>query len=287
MSDSIDLRERLRLTEKILEESECDKDQNKILCLPHYKYMLELSIKIYKKENLTIDGKLECQWSKLNWCRDNIIRVLKCIRKINKHGQDEDKVITYDEDLVAIIKNAIKTCCYFKHDTPDIPEGFKELVLLKEANNALFQECVDEILKTVVMPGRYTPTYNFVLHPGFQKRILGIRPGPSPKVDDEKGLFLCKLRFFIRSFLVHYKIKFTQNERFAKFHDDCIKAIEESGYKPSESLPALPEQEGGRSSRRRKVYKTTRRNNKNKNKKHYKRKRHTKRCKKSHRRSRR
>jgi len=44
---------------------------------------------------------------------------------------------------------------------------------------------------------------------------------------------------------------------------------------------------GGRSSRRRKAYKTTRRNNKNKNKKQYRRKRHTKRCKKSHRRIRR
>ena len=44
---------------------------------------------------------------------------------------------------------------------------------------------------------------------------------------------------------------------------------------------------GGRSSRRRKAYKTTRRNNKNKNKKQYRRKRHTKRCKKSHRKSRR
>ena len=41
---------------------------------------------------------------------------------------------------------------------------------------------------------------------------------------------------------------------------------------------------GGRLSRRRKAYKTTRRNNKYKNKKHYIKKRHTKRCKKSHRR---
>jgi hypothetical protein len=287
MSDSIELREQLRNTLKILEELECDEDQNKILCLPYYKYMLELSIQIYKMDNLTVDGKLECQWglSMLKPCRDNIIRVLDCIKKINKHGQEKDQV-TYDEDLVAIIRDAIKTCCYYKSNE-EIPfEGFRELVLLKEDNPYLFQECVDEILKTKVIPGRYdNPTFKFVLHPGFQERILGVRPGHSPKSNDKKGLLLCKLRFFIRNFLFYYRIEFTQNERFAKFRRDCIKAMDDSKYKYDEDLVELPD--GGRSSRRRKAYKTTRRNNKNKNKKQYRRKRHTKRCKKSHRRSRR
>jgi hypothetical protein len=285
--DILKLKRDLTDMEKILEESECDKDQNMILCIPHYKYMLELSIKLYKKENLTVDGKLECKWglSMLKPCRDNIIRVLDCIQKINKYVQ-----VTYDADLVAIIRDAIKTCCYYtsKEETPFA--GFRELALLKEDNDELFQECVDEILKTEVIPGRYdNPTFKFVLHPGFQERILGVRPGPSPKYKDKKGLFLCKLRFFITKFLVHYGIKFTQNERFAKFYDDCIKAIEDSKYKYQydKSLTELPEQYAGRSSRRRKAYKTTRRNNKNKNKKQYRRKRHTKKYKKSHRRSRR
>ena len=48
--------------------------------------------------------------------------------------------------------------------------------------------------------------------------------------------------------------------------------------------PPINQTNGGRLSRRRKAYKTTRRNNKYKNKKHYIKKRHTKRCKKSHRR---
>ena len=57
--------------------------------------------------------------------------------------------------------------------------------------------------------------------------------------------------------------------------------------------PSVVDAVGGKSSRRRKSYKTTRRNNKtnknnnkHKNKKNYRRKRHTKRCKKSHRRRR-
>ena len=51
--------------------------------------------------------------------------------------------------------------------------------------------------------------------------------------------------------------------------------------------PPINQTDGGRSSRRRKAYKTTRRNNKYKNKKQYRRKRHTKKYKKSHRKSRR
>jgi hypothetical protein len=66
--------------------------------------------------------------------------------------------------------------------------------------------------------------------------------------------------------------------------DKCFNGL--LTYSAYASRNAQP-QGGGRSSRRRKAYKTTRRNTKNKNKKQYRRKRHTKKYNKSHRRSRR
>jgi hypothetical protein len=179
-------------------------------------------------------------------------------------------------NLLAIIRNAIKTCCYFTRDTPDIPTVFTSLVLLKEAND-LFQEYVDEILEDKKDADKLSESM-FVIHSGFKKAwMLGF--GPSP--NDKDGKFICKLRIAIKDFLSHYNIKysFSDGERFNRLTTECNKAT-------TISYPISP-QEGGRSSRRRNAYKTTRRNNKNKNKNHYKRKRHTKKYKKSHRRSRR
>lgn len=279
MSDSIGLRKQIEDMIEILKEHDCKENPEVRTCIIYYKFMLEFSIKLYKEENSTMR---ECtDVSSFVKCRDNIIRVLYCIKKINKHGQVEDKIITYDEDHVAIIRDAIKTCCYYTSDTLEYDTllCFKELVSLKEEDDALFQACVDEILKTVVMPGRFTSTYNFVLHPGFQKKILGIRPGPSP--NDKDGKFICKLRKAIKDFLNEYNIKysFSDKERFERLTTECNKATTISD--------PISLAKGGRSSRRRNAYKTIRRNNKNKNKKQYKRKRHTKKYKKSHRRSRR
>jgi len=240
------------------------------------RYLWVLAIKIYRdgaKEGLD--------------CGRNMVRILDTIElynrmfsfKVNLFG-----VLVYPKfkvsinenihTLLAIIRNAIKTCCYFQHntpdipDTPDIPEVFTNLVLLKKEDEPLFKKYVDEILEDKEDAVNLQESV-FVLHSGFKKAwMLGY--GPKPKSNDKDGVFICKLRSYIRLFLIHYRIKYDESERFASFNVDCANALS---------------QDGGRSSRRRKAYKTTRRNNKNK--KQYRRKRHTKRCKKPHHKSRR
>jgi len=208
------------------------------------------------------------------FCHANMRRVLESIKRYT----DENGILTLDANLVTAIRDAIMTCNYYKTSTQkDIPEVFTNLanLNLKEKNSVLFEKYVGEILKIEVDPKK-PKEFKIVLHSGFQKKVLGMRPGPSPKNNDTDGVFICKLRAAILAFLEFYNIKYYKSERFDDFDSECLDAI------TNEVLPV-----GGGSSRRRKAYKTTRRNNKNKNKKQYRRKRHTKRCKKSHRRSRR
>ena len=233
-----------------------------------------LSIKIYN------DGKkdgLECG--------KNMVRILDSIKLYNNRGLTINVFgrsvypqfnLIIDEsihNLLAIIRNAIKTCCYFNRDTPDIPVVFTNLVSLKEQDDTLFKKYVDEILEDKKDAAKLSEIM-FVIHSGFKKKFLGVRSGPSP--NDNDGKFICKLRIAIKEFLYYYKIKysFSDKDRFDRLTTECEKAVT--------SLS-----KGGRSSRRRNAYKTIRRNNKNKNKKQYRRKRHTKKYKKSHRRSRR
>ena len=242
-------------------------------------------------------------------CGKNMVRVLDSIQRYNNVWKD----IIYDNDLIKIIQDAVITGCYSDGTSPDFSKEINDLASLKKDKSVLFQKYVGEILEAKSDPVK-PKEFKFVLHSGFQKKVLGMRPGPSPNYTDQDGVFICKLRKAIVAFLKFYKIKFELTDRFEKFKDDCDNAIKyatplqassqsstDEYARLSEPLsneaiqrgyaaylgPPINQTDGGRSSRRRKAYKTTRRNNKYKNKKQYRRKRHTKKYKKSHRKSRR
>jgi hypothetical protein len=247
-------------------------------------------------------------------CGINMVRVLDSIKRYNNVFNN----ITYDNDLIKIIQDAVITGCDSDGKSTDFSNVINDLANLKKENkdDALFKKYVDEILEAKSNPDN-PGKFKFVLHSGFKQRILGMRLGPSPKSSDEEGVFICNLGLLIAKFLQYYNIKFTKSKRYDELNRQCLNALLElipfsktlSTIKKIESPNAPPPSSlmlsgpqynkyidlskqatanfanGGRSSRRRKAYKTTRR--KNKNKKQYRRKRHTKRCKKSHRRSRR
>ena len=247
------------------------------------------------------------------FCHANMRRVLESIKRYTEKGS-----LTLDTNLATAIRDAIMTCNYYTKPTQSVPDVFTKLAELKQSNESLFEKYVDEILEVEVNPENQLE-FKIVLHSGFKKRVLGIRPGPSPKSNDTDGLFICNLGIQIAAFLQYYNIKYTESKRYDELNRQCRNALLEliphsntlspikkiglpNAPPPSSLMLPGPEYnkylsvsnqataslaKGGRSSRRRKVYKTTRRNNKNKNKKHYKRKRHTKKYKKSHRKSRR
>ena len=95
---------------------------------------------------------------------------------------------------------------------------------------------VDEILKVEVSPENPTD-FKIVLHSGFQKRVLGIRPGPSPISSDTDGVFICKLREAIIKFLVYYNISYKKSERFAQFDQECNTAV---ALSPQSASPIKP-----------------------------------------------
>ena len=207
-------------------------------------------------------------------CGENMVRVLDSIRRLDQTGN----TVTYEINLIDIIRNAVRTGCYSDGESTEFSKQINELAKLKKSNEPLFEKYVDEILKIEVSPVN-TNEFKIVLHSGFKKAwMLGF--GPSLKSTDEDGVFICNLRRYIRDFLIHYKIKYTESKRFGESNSDCASILTNRNMSKKPSS-------GGRSSRRRKAYKTTRRNNKNKNKKQYRRKRHTKKYKKSHRKSRR
>lgn len=210
-------------------------------------------------------------------CGINMVRVLDSIKRLNPNGN----TVTYDNILIEIIRNAVRTGCYSDGKSNEFSTKINILAELKQSNNPLFEKYVDEILKIEVSPEN-PKDFKIVLHSGFQKRVLGIRPGPSPIASDTDGVFICKLRKAIIDFLEYYGIKNEKSDRFTQFNNDCKTAVASS---------SLRRQGGGykrnKTKRNRKAYKTIRRNNKNKNKKQYRRKRHTKKYKKSHRKSRR
>ena len=207
-------------------------------------------------------------------CGKNMVRVLDSIRRLDQTGN----TVTYENNLIDIIRNAVRTGCYSDLESKEFSTQINELANLKKSNKSLFEKYVDEILKIEVSPLN-PKEFKIVLHSGFKKAwMLGF--GPSLKSTDEDGVFICKLRFHIKNFLIYYVIKYTESKRFGESNSDCASILTNRNMSKKPSS-------GGKSSRRRKAYKTTRRNNKNKNKKQYRRKRHTKKYKKSHRRSRR
>lgn len=228
------------------------------------------------------------------YCGQNVKRILDSIKYCVENGT---KIEQYNLIQRRAIMSAITrqySCSDVKAvgETPardcnahvNVPNVVNALKKLREEREPYFQEQCKELIEFEEVPGSSPPKYTILLHSGFKRRVLGVRPGPSPISSDKDGVFICKLRKAIIEFLHYYNISYKKSERFDDFNNDCDAAIEE-GYKVYLG-PRINQTNGGRLSRRRKAYKTTRRNNKYKNKKHYIKKRHTKRCKKSHRRRR-
>ena len=204
-----------------------------------------LSIKIYNDGGK--DG-LECG--------TNMVRILDSIKLYNNRGltinvfgrsvYPQFNLIINESihNLLAIIRNAIKTCCYFNRYTPDIPDGLTKLVLLKDEDDTLFEKYVDEILEDKKDAAKLSEIM-FVIHSGFKKKFLGVRSGPSPISSDVEGVFICKLREAIIEFLDDYKIKYEKSKRFAQFDQECKTATKAKGstaISPSSTKPAIDQE---------------------------------------------
>jgi hypothetical protein len=288
------------------------------------------------------------------YCGQNVKRILDSIERCRDNGVT---IESYNSIQSIAIQSAITRqykckesttpeskiegkCTMDDDENTQLPECLEKLKKLREESEPYFKKQCKELIEFKQVPGSDPPEYTILLHSGFQKKVLGRRPGPSPNSTDQDGVFICKLRKAILAFLNFYKITFKLTDRFEKFDQDCDTAIKDATPLQASSQSstdgsatnlqtssqdstdgsatnlqtssqssttlgqplssetirkgyeaylgkATNQTTGGRLSRRRKAYKTTRRNNKYKNKKHYIKKRHTKKYKKSHRKSRR
>ena len=114
---------------------------------------------------------------------------------------------------------------------------------------------------------------------------IHIHTGVGRILDGDRARF-CKEIQIICKTMDNFGITYTRSKNVNKlcFPEEAAKEHKDVALEMDLLSPTIPA--GGKSTRRRKSYKTTRRINKNKNKKQYRRKRRTKRCKKSHRRRR-
>lgn len=307
--------------------------------------LLKLAEIIYRTENVHpahcgIDGYYNIMLNSHSnfYCGQNVKRILDSIERCKDNGVT---IESYNSIQSRAIQSAITRqynckesttpeskiegkCTMDDDENTQLPECLEKLKKLREEKEPYFKEQCKKLIEFKEVQGSYPLEYNILLHSGFQKKVLGRRPGPSPNSTDQDGVFICKLRKAILAFLDFYKITFKLTDRFEKFKDDCENAIKDATplqassqsstdgsarlatdlqtssqdstdgsatnlQTSSQDSTRLSQQlsTGGRLSRRRKAYKTTRRNNKYKNKKQYRRKRHTKKYKKSHRKSRR
>jgi hypothetical protein len=174
--------------------------------------LLNLAIQIYKEGQ-----KYGLQ------CGINMVRVLDSIKRYNNVWKD----IIYDNDLIKIIQDAVITGCYSDEKSTKFSKEITDLANLKKDNETLFKKYVDEILEATSNPNN-PGKFKIVLHSGFQKKVFGRRPGPSPNSTDQDGVFICKLRKAIVAFLKFYKITFELTDRFKKFDEDCDNAIKDA-----------------------------------------------------------
>jgi hypothetical protein len=122
-----------------------------------------------------------------------------------------------------------------------------------------------------------------------ENRCIHIHTGVGMIIDGDRARFCEEIKIICKT-MDNFGITYTRSKNVVKLCNTAAEAAKQRDVALEMEAYELPTTaNGGKSTRRRKAYKTTRRinkinknNNKHKNKKQYRRKRRTKRCKKSH-----
>ena len=199
------------------------------------------------------------------YCGQNVKRILDSIKLFKENGI---KIEQYNPNQRSAIMKAITRQYSCKPITTirectvdDVPEVVNKLKILSDElkkdrkekdreepnKDKYFEEQCKELVEFKKVPGSSPPKYEYtiLLHSGFQKRVLGIRPGPSPISSDTDGVFICKLREAILNFFEYYGIKFTPSDRFHNFDTECktaTQANDSTAISPSSTKPAIDQE---------------------------------------------
>ena len=187
-------------------------------------------------------------WQTGFYCGQNVKRILDSIKLFKDNGIEIEQYNRIQRDAImsAITRQyscsdvedkgeTLRTCTV--DDVPEVVANLKALKKSRDERDTYFQEQCKELVEFIKVPGSNPLEYTILLHSGFQKRVLGIRPGPSPISSDTDGVFICKLREAIIKFLVYYNISYKKSERFAQFDQECNTAV---ALSPQSASPIKP-----------------------------------------------
>lgn len=200
--------------------------------------LLELAEIIYTTEKTACS--FEGKYSEINglpfttlsssfYCGQNVERILNSIKYCSANGTkiEQYNLIQMRAIMSAIIGQYSCDDVEAVGETPArvcdviLPEVVKNLKKLRKERDQYFQQQCKELIEFEEVPGSSPPKYTILLHSGFKRRVLGVRPGPSPISSDKDGVFICKLRKAIIEFLHYYNISYKKSERFDDFNNDC------------------------------------------------------------------
>jgi hypothetical protein len=204
-------------------------------------------------------------WQTSFYCGQNVKRILDSIKVCKMYGIEIKQYNPIQRSAIMKAINEQYSCrqittngethreCSFT----DVPEVVNKLKMLREKlkkdreekdreepkKDKYFQEQCKELVEFKEVPGSHPLQYTILLHSGFQKRVLGIRPGPSPISSDTDGVFICRLREAIVKFLEYYNISYKKSERFAQFEQECNTAVTLSTQSASPITPVMDQNE--------------------------------------------
>ena len=169
------------------------------------------------------------------YCGQNVKRILDSIKLFKENGIKIEQYNRIQRDAImsAITRQySCKKITNIRECTvADVPDVVNKLKELKESNSS-FLENSRKLLEFKEVSSSNPLQYKIILHSGFQKRVLGVRLGPSPISSDTDGVFICKLREAIIEFLKYYNISYKKSERFDTFDQSCKTATSPSSTKP-------------------------------------------------------
>jgi hypothetical protein len=183
------------------------------------------------------------------YCGQNVKRILDSIKLFKQNGIEIEQYNPIQRRAImsAITRQyrCIKIRDIRECTVDDVPKVVNALKKLREEREPYFQEQCKELVEFKEVPsnGSNKRKYTILLHSGFQKRVLGIRPGPSPISSDTDGVFICRLREAIVKFLEYYNISYKKSERFAQFEQECNTAVTLSTQSASPITPVMDQNE--------------------------------------------
>lgn len=203
--------------------------------------LLKLAEIIYSKEREGFCA-FEINYNTYNWqtgfyCGQNVKRILDSIKLCKTYGIEIKQYNTIQRRAImsAITRqyscrNVTEGETIIRNCSSHVPECVDKLKNLRDEREKLkkdnyFEEQCKELVEFKEVPSSNPLQYTILFHSGFQKRVLGVRPGPSPISSDTDGVFICKLREAIVEFLEYYSIQYEKSDRFTQFNDDCKTAV--------------------------------------------------------------